>query len=653
MINYQIQLQTNQNTYQIILSFIPTKSNHVLKLPTWLPGSYMIREFSKNITELSAVQHKSMHGNSKVVDHSHSLDNNLEEGDTQEGGRLEVEEVSCFQINKNTWHLQNVSIGQEVLIRYSVYAYDFGIRTAYLDHLRGFFNNSSLCLYIEGYEDLPHKIVIGNLPNGWDIATSLENLGNNAHLAKNYMELIDAPFELGVLKSIEFMVGPTKHYLILSGTILENIDYACLIEDLQKICAYQIKMFGDVAPFLEYRFLIHLGGEIYTGLEHARSAALLVPYDSLPITNSTEVSKYHDSKEYIKFLGLVSHEYFHSWNVKRIKPKLFSPYDLENENYTHLLWWFEGVTSYYDDLVLYRAGVISQKKYLQLILDNINNVYKYAGVNKQSLANSSLTTWIKYYRSDENTPNAVVNYYVKGAVLAMCLDLYLRNNTKTNLDHIIWSLYKKWQNDGQGIDEDELYNLISEYAGTAVGKWLKPYVYSCDMLPFIQLLKNFGVNLIAKQEAAFAANGVVTDMEEDNKEKTSLLAREMKTEKQELFTSIAISNKKCKIKSTNNITDIGCKLLKVDIGYKILNIYENSMAAKSNLAPNDVIIAINSNKLTNWDRQISLYMNLATISLTIFRRDILLTIEVNLEQFSCVNIYDLYIEDTTKLSFWL
>lgn len=594
MINYQIKLQPNNNTYLVRLSFIPTQAVHVVKLPTWIPGSYMIREFSKNIVEFSAVQHK--------------LNNNG---------------ISYEQVNKNTWHLKGLAVGQEALVNYSVYAYDFGIRAAYLDHLRGFFNNSSLCLYIEGYEELPHKIMLESIPQKWSVATGLESIGNNAYLAKNYTELIDTPFEVGILKNIEFMVGATKHYLILSGTVLENIDFVRVIGDLQKICAYQIKMFGNVAPFSEYKFLVHLGGEIYTGLEHANSAVLMVPYYVLPVTNNADESKLCDSEEYIRFLGVISHEYFHAWNVKKIKPTAFSPYDLENENYTHLLWWFEGVTSYYDDLVLYRAGIISQNKYLQLVLANINNVYKYAGVNKQSLANSSLTTWIKYYRPDENTQNAAINYYIKGAVLAMCLDLYLRDNTKTNLDAILLSLYQKWQNDKLGINEDELYGLISKYAGIDMTKWLNPYVYGCDMLPFTQLFKSFGISLIAKQELTYVANGVV------------------------------LNEKKSEPKSNNTQTDIGCKLLKVEMGYKILNIYENSIAARSNLAPNDVIIAINGVKLTNWERQIALYAKLAIISLTIFRCDILLTIEVNLEASTFVNIYDLLVEDTKKLSSWL
>lgn len=593
MINYQIKLQPEKNTYSIKLSFIAKEPTHLLKLPTWIPGSYMIREFSKNITEIFAEQ-------------SNNATNNLIS-------------ISCVQINKNSWLLLDLEIGNKIEVIYFVYAYDFGIRTAYLDHTRGYFNNSSLCLYVTNYENTSHKIIIENLPVNWSVATSLENSAKNEYTAKNYMELIDAPFELGILKTIEFMVDNTPHYLILSGTILDNIDYDNFIHDLQKICAYQIQMFGGTAPFAEYKFLLYLGGEIYTGLEHNSSTALMAPYYSVPLSSNLNQ---HENEEYIKLLGLISHEYFHSWNVKRIKPEVFNPYDLDSENYTTLLWWFEGVTSYYDDLVLYRTGIITKNKYLQIILDNINNVYKYAGVNKQSLANSSITSWIKYYRPDENTPNAVVSYYVKGAILAMCLDLYLRDNGKINLDSVMFELYKKWQNDGHGINEDELYDLISKYAGFEVREWLKPYVYDCNMLPFKDLLKNFGINLSVRQNSSFSTVGVIHEQNSNNK-------------------------------AIKNTSDIGCKILKIDFGYKILNIYENSIAAISNLAPNDVIIAINGIKLNNWERQIALYENEKSITLNVFRRETLLNIEVVLTKDVPVNVYDLFIEDDKKLLSWL
>lgn len=582
MINYVITPDLNSHVYLVKLTFIPQKSNHILKLPVWIPGSYMVREFSKNIVRITADQNG----------------------------------AQCHQINKNTWNLTNLNTGTEVSINYAVYAYEFGIRTAFLDFNRGYFNNTSLCLYVEGEQQTPHSITLNGLPAGWQVATGLTKTGVNQFQAQNYDELIDCPVELGDFTRLEFVVKERKHFFVLSGTIPECFDEKRFIADVSKICETQINLFGGIAPFNDYTFILYLGGEIYTGLEHRNSTLLLAPYYSLPVTHQTDIND-----DYLKLLGLISHEFFHTWNVKRIKPQVFNPYNLESENYTKLLWWFEGITSYYDDLILRRSGLIDNKRYLQLITDNINSVYKYAGVSEQTLTNGSLTSWIKYYRQDENSPNSLVSYYVKGALVGLSLDLLIRDKAKNkSLDDVMLGLYQKWQGDGKGIEEDEFPQLIKRYTGCDLTNEINHFIDTCDELPLEQFLAKFGVTV-----------------------HTLLQQRQSDTGK-------IIDSKNALSKITK--FDLGCKLVKEHLGYKISFVYNDSIAQQVGLAANDLIIAINDIKLTDFDKQIALFKKDSKLNLSVFRQERLLYITATLTQPS-FKIRHLAIDDMQKLSVWL
>ena len=340
-ISYQITPCPQKHLYQVQLSFIATAAHQELSLPTWIPGSYMVREFSKNIIALSVNQ-------AQIA-------------------------LRSSQINKNTWLISGLEVGLSVSVNYTVYAYEYGIRTAFLDHTRGYFNPSSLCLAVVGSETSQHKVSLIDLPLNWSVAGGLNSTSANTFVAQDYDELLDMPFELGQFKRLEFKVAGVSHYLILSGTILP-FDEARILADMHKVCEYQINLFGGVAPYQDYTFILNLSGEILTGLEHRNSTLLMATAHSLPNLNRS------NDEDYVKLMGLISHEFFHTWNVKRIKPQVFTPYNVNQENYTKLLWWFEGVTSYYDDLVLYRTGIIDQAQYLNIIVENLNNVYKFAGV---------------------------------------------------------------------------------------------------------------------------------------------------------------------------------------------------------------------------------------------------------------------------------
>lgn len=596
MVNYKISLIPNSHVYHVELNFIAVTGTHMLKLPTWIPGSYMIREFSKNIIALS------------ITDQS----------------------CSVTQINKNSWELTNLIPNQMVVIKYSVYAYDFGIRTAYLDNERGYFNPTSLCFSVVGYEEnIAHTITITQLPEYWCIATALavHTKVANTYIAKNYAELIDCPFELGSLRILNFVVKNTPHKIVLSGIISPNFNDNQLIQDVIKICTTQIDLFGGVAPFTGYTFLLHLGGKIFTGLEHSNSTALLAPYYSLPCASAVDSTERNEN--YIKLLTLISHEYFHVWNVKRIKPAAFIPYNLDTENYTKLLWWFEGITSYYESLILYRCGLLSQEQYLKVVITDINDVYKYHGSSVQSLTNASLTAWIKYYRQDENSPNVLANYYVKGAVVGMCLDILIRHHTDGthSLDNVLLGLYRKWSNDKLGIADDELTALINTYANCNLTSHITKFTETTADLPLTEVLELVGLSLSTKPDGVYLESGNYTITPADKNTITSK-------------------------NDTKGKPDLGCKLAKDVVGYKITNVYSGGVAEKAGMAANDIIIAINDIQLTDINNQISMYKSGDTFLVTLFRRERLCRISVKLEQLGC-KISDLKLINQKQLAKWL
>lgn len=577
-ISYKIKPQVEAHIYAVQLNFTATANIHKLYLPVWIPGSYMVREFSKNIIEIGAIQ-------------AHS-------------------QITVEQVNKNNWSISGLEIGKQVCVNYTVYAYEYGIRTAFLDYTRGYFNPTSLCIALTGCEAIPHHVEFDDLPNGWEVACGLPSI-NNVFSAQNYDELLDMPFELGTIKRLEFIVAGVPHYLVLSGVIPE-FDEARIINDMQKVCAYQINLFGGVAPYTNYTFILNLSGEVYTGLEHRNSTLLMAPFYALPNLNQS------NDEDYIKLMGLISHEFFHTWNVKRIKPKVFTPYNVQEENYTKLLWWFEGVTSYYDDLVLYRTGIIDQAKYLGVIVDNLNNVYKFAGVTKQSVANSSLTSWVKYYRQDENSPNTIVSYYVKGSLIALCLDLLIRDNSKFSLDDVMLYLFKQWQHNPIGIAENEFAAIIQTVTGIDLTAFILQATETTDMLPYKDILAKFGLDLSSRLATNHQQSGKYNAASND-------VAR---------------------------LGDLGAKLEKQSLGYLVKNVYDGTCAAEAGLAANDLIIALNNVKLTNLDKQLGFVKVGDKLSLSLFRQERLINLELKLAKCKAT-IFDLKLSDCAKLTKWL
>jgi predicted metalloprotease with PDZ domain len=442
----------------------PDPEGTVLRLPSWIPGSYMIREFARNLVRIGATL----------------------------GGRP----VALEKVDKDTWRAP----GGEgpLVVTTEVYAWDLSVRAAHLDRTHGFFNGTSLLLAVEGRRDGPHELELvapgDDACAGWQVATTLTRLagepwGFGRFRAADYDELVDHPVELGTFERVDFEACGVPHHVVVTGRV--RFDRVRLAEDLAKVCTTAIRFFGEPAPMDRYAFLTTAVGDGYGGLEHRSSTALLCKRDDLPAPGATSLSE-----GYRGFLGLCSHEYFHTWNVKRIKPRAFAPYHYNRENHTTLLWAFEGITSYYDDLMLRRAGLIDDGSYLELVGRTLTTVLRQAGRTKQSLADASFDAWTKYYRQDENSPNALVSYYLKGSLVALALDLHLRALTddRVSLDDVMRTLWVRY-GDGRGVPEDGVEAVCAELAGADLSSFFDPLIRGTEEPPLSELLGHVGVRL--------------------------------------------------------------------------------------------------------------------------------------------------------------
>ncbi len=494
MIAYQIDIaDVRSHHYQVTLTVAQPAAETWVSLPVWINGSYMVREFGRHLSALTARQ----------------------------GQRA----LGAEQIDKTTWRLRCSGRGA-LTIRYRVYAFDTSVRAAFLDAQRGFFNASSLCLRVHGRHAEPHQLRLGRLPAGWQVATAMPPAPGAAALAfeaADYDELADHPVELGRFWRGSFQAGGVPHEFVVAGA-LPGFDGQRLLADAQRICGQQIDFWHahnrSAPPFSRYVFLLNAVADGYGGLEHRASTALLAARRDLPrALPPHQRSNGHGSGHgsgvsdgYSTLLGLVSHEYFHTWNVKRLKPAELAQIDHQAENYTELLWFFEGFTSYYDDLMLLRCGLIDVPRYLGLLAKSINAVAATPGRALQSVAQSSFDAWVKYYRSDENTPNATVSYYVKGALVALAFDLSLRQHG-ASLDDVMRGL---WLRSGGGappadspagggpITENDIAEVLAQVAGRPMTDELRDWVHGTDDLPLADLLQAIGVQW-RPERAGFAA----------------------------------------------------------------------------------------------------------------------------------------------------
>lgn len=565
----------------------PNPAGQTLSLPNWIPGSYMIRDFAKNIVSLAA----------------------------QSNGKP----LAVTQQDKSTWLCAPTTAS--VIITYDIYAWDLSVRSAHLDQTHAYFNGTSVFLAVEGQTDTPCKVSIvapqGEAYDTWRVATSMQELGAQrygfgTYTCADYDELIDHPVEIADFTLAHFTACGVEHDVVLVGKHYADMKRLC--SDLTKICETHIQFFGTPAPMSRYVFMTLVVGEGYGGLEHRNSTSL--------ICNRADLPNKHDGDTvtdgYRTYLGLCSHEYFHTWNVKRIKPAVYLPYELKDETYTELLWAFEGITSYYDDLGVLRSGIIDQKSYLALLGQTISRVLAHKGQNKQTVANSSFTTWTKFYKQDESASNNIVSYYTKGSLIALCIDLAIRAQSQHqfSLDDVMRHLWENFGKQGIGIQNNTIQQAIHSITQVDLTDFFNEALYTTNPLPIQALLAEHGITLNVRQP---------NDTQD--------------------------SGGKAATKTPNLY--VGMKTKAAAAGVHVTVVLDDSPAQQSGISAGDVIVAIDGLKAeqSNWQTLIN-YKGLHPTSIHLFRRDELLTLTLTPVIAPKMSYY-LKIIDANKANAWL
>lgn len=546
----------------------PAKQGQRVWLPAWIPGSYMIRDFARNIVSL----HASTQG----------------------------KPIACHKIDKQTWQCEPCA--SPLQIDYEVYAWDLSVRAAHLDTTHAYFNGTSVFLAVDQQEQVACEIEIirptGEQYQNWQIATALprKTVAKNefgVYQAANYDELIDHPVEIGNFTYQEFDVAGTPHAIALTGRHQADMERLC--KDVKAICETHVRMFGELPPMERYVFLLTVIENGFGGLEHRHSTSLLASRKSLPTKNMAQ-----PSEDYINLLGLFSHEYFHTWNVKQIKPAEFLPYNLKQEVHTKLLWAFEGITSYYDDLGMVRCGVITPDKYLEFLGKNITRVIREPGRLKQTLPESSFDAWTKYYKQDENSPNAIVSYYVKGSLFALALDLLIRRETqqRASLDDIMRSLWQQYGKSGKGVLPETILELTQQLIGANATEFFTMYLNGTTDLPLWSLFATVGLDHFMRP--------ATNDDEMGGKEADS--------------------------KDYLPFT-LGARFASDSAGLRVLTAYDNGSLQRAGLSAGDVIVAMNSLKVSkdNWRNVLASNRAGDVIRVHAFRRDELMEVMMTLE----------------------
>jgi len=580
----------------------PANSGQQFRMPAWIPGSYMIRDFARNVGVVRAFS----------------------------GTR----EIPIKKVDKSTW--EAAVCDGPLTIEYDVYAWDLSVRAAHVDQTHAYFNGTSVFMAPLGLESEPCTVdllepeVAGS--ENWRVATTLkeagaERYGFGRYAAENYEELIDHPVEMADFSLVSFDACGVSHDFVLTGR--HRADLERIAVDLKKICEYQIRFFGSSAPMERYVFITWVVGSGYGGLEHRSSSSLLCSRDSLPLKKD----RGRVSDNYRNFLGLCSHEYFHTWNVKRIRPAAFLPYQLNSEAHTELLWAFEGITSYYDDLTLLETGLINVESYLELIGQTLTRIYRSQGRFKQTVSESSFDAWTKFYKQDENAVNAIISYYAKGSIIALGLDLLLRKLTgnRRSLQTVMGLL---WERNGQqrlGLGEQDIEKIVLEVAaagepdiesqriGEAITEYFDVCLRSTEDFELAPLLENFGVKLNLRTAASQKDRG----------------GKALDTNNQN--------------RPTLDAGFVACKG-----GVRLTNVVQGGAAHGGGLSAGDVIIAIDNLRVDSGHLEgiLDSYLPGDTILFHAFRRDELMGFRVTLRACEADTCY-LTVSCEEKLKAWL
>jgi predicted metalloprotease with PDZ domain len=519
-VHFDVDLNNaHAHLFRVSLKMANASALQKFSLPAWSPGSYMLRDFAQHIVSIRAFS--------------------------------QGQEIFINKINKNTFTVYNNTSDIELV--YDVYGFDSSIRAAFIDDEQAFFNGSALFLRPHGHDKNPFVLTLRpplSKPD-WQLASAMPMLerstnGFGSFCAQSFDELIDYPFQIGAFKKLSFRALGILHELALVHAP-ENFDEATLLCDLEKLCTSQLNIFGGKAPFSSYLFIVRCEEGAFGGLEHRNSTMLLITPFGLPKKGVKA------DANYLSFLSLCSHEYFHVWNVKRLKPKNFIEYDFDNENYTKLLWLSEGVTAYFDDYMVHKAGLMTAESYLDIMAKNYTKLLRNSGRFCQSLADASFDAWLKFYRPNENSQNATVSYYLKGSFLALYLDLSIRliSKSQNSLASLMHDAYLKYPD---GIEEEDFLSLVESYGINSAD--FRSYLYGTADLPLADLLPCFGIEMALLPDESFI----------DDKAKLPVF--------------------------------LGFKLRFDDNGRALVNFVEkDGPASQASLSPNDEIIAINNIRL--------------------------------------------------------
>jgi predicted metalloprotease with PDZ domain len=571
--NYRLSIPEPENhLLEVELAIADWQDEFIdLKMPVWTPGSYLVREYARHLQDFEA---------------------------TDATGQP----LTWQKISKNHWQIKcgnsDHSINSNIKIRYRIFCNELTVRTNHIDHTHAFLTGAAVFMYVPEYQQQSYTVEIGEIKEDWQIATALPAIAKtkNTFYAKDFDTLVDSPFEIGIHHRYEFTVLDKPHSFVVWGE--HNADMQRLIKDTAEIVAVEAEMFGGL-PYDRYDFILHASNG-FGGLEHKNSTVLL--YNRLG---------FRKEESYLQFINLVAHEFFHTWNVKRIRPKALEKFDYDQENYTSSLWFSEGTTSYYDQIFPLRAGLYDAKHYLKLVSKAITRLQTTFGRNVQSLYESSFDTWIKLYRPDSNTHNNQISYYLKGEMVSMLLDLLIRfkTNNLRSLDRVMQIMWERFGKDEIGFSEAELHEVIETVAGVDLSTFWNDYLYGNKELDYNYYLEPFGIELrSARQDIPF----------------------------------IGMS-----LKSKNGIPEVE----KVEFG---------SPAQKAGISTGDMVIAIAGIRVTaeNFHDRLQDFTAGTAIAVTIFHQDLLRTVEVTLQepicnQFELVQVANASANQEINMRLWL
>jgi predicted metalloprotease with PDZ domain len=535
-----------------------------LKLPVWTPGSYLVREYAKHLQDFAA---------------------------TNAAG----ESLKWQKISKNHWQIQSENHSL-IKIRYRIFCNELTVRTNHIDRTHAFLTGAAVFMYVPEHTQQSYTVEIGKIQENWKITTALSKVADNTFYAKDFDTLVDSPFEIGIQARYDFTVLDKPHSFVVWGE--HNADMQRIVRDTAAIVAVEAEIFGGL-PYDRYDFILHASNG-FGGLEHKNSTVLL--YNRLG---------FRKEESYLQFINLVAHEFFHTWNVKRIRPKALEKFDYDNEIYTSSLWFSEGTTSYYDQIFPLRAKIYDAKHYLKLVSKAITRLQTTFGRNVQSLHESSFDTWIKLYRPDPNTHNNQISYYLKGELVSMLLDLLIRSKTNNlrSLDRVMQIMWERFGKEEIGFSEAELHEVIETVAGVDLSAFWNDYLYGTKELDYNYYLEPFGI--------------------------------ELRTSRQDIpFIGMTL-------KSKNGIAEVE----KVEFG---------SPAQKAGISTGDSVLAIAGIRVTaeNFSDRIRDYSAGDAIAVTIFQQDLLRTVQVTLQepiynQFELVQLAKASPNQELNLRLWL